>query len=187
MNYTLNFRENIGISDTCIIQVKRSLYKRYLILAKELYLLSEPSKKTPLLGEQRLTRLVGCTLMLCFALEAFVNDILFCKFPKIADQIEKLSLMKKLKKIMKIKSFCFVLSPEYAIAKDLINTRNIFAHYKPKYRLSTEEEEVVYNSITHQKVADFYRIVIKIFKCIVKLYKLETLFDWLIDYNEDIE
>jgi len=54
---------------------KIQFYKHYLILAKELYDLSKPNKKTPHLGDLRKRKLYGSIIFLALALESFINEI----------------------------------------------------------------------------------------------------------------
>jgi len=178
---TKELKDNVSITDSLTIEVKRGLHKRYLIIARELYKASEPNSETPNLGERRKGRLIVCLVIICFAIESFVNDVLQIKCGLCFDEVERKPLFEKVKKIYKNGNQNIL-----KIIHELIKTRNDLAHYKPNFRKPDDEIEIRYESIDHKKVAEFYSNTVKLMQAISKEQDLGEEFAWLIGYSEDI-
>lgn len=169
-------------------EIKRSIYKMYLIEARELYIASEPEKNTPFLGEKRRRKLILCALIICFALESYVNDFLFQAFPNDFTNRERDELKEKVKSLYKNKGDDFSIKSSFSTAIEMIQVRNTFAHYKPMFREEIEKEENYYNSLTHLKIAEYYKATITIMKEIAVIYTVKDSdeFEWIKDYSESI-
>lgn len=187
--FTMTLNDTIGMQDSPVKkEIKRSIYKMYLIEARELYVASEPEKNTPFLGEKRRRKLIICALIICFALEAYVNDFLFQAFPNDFTKRERGELKEKMKSLYKNKTNDFSTNPLFATVVEMILVRNTFAHYKPMFREEIEKEENYYNSLTHSKIAEYYKATITVMKEIAAIYKIEDSdeFDWLEDYPNNM-
>lgn len=178
------FIDKVPLTDTLDIQIKRALYKRYLIVAQSLYVESQPRKESPEIGEERKGKLIVCLITVCFALESFVNDLININYPNSFADIEYSSLKDKVKFLYNAKNIAVNKNPDYQTLARLINSRNIFAHYKPSFRSPTDDIEKEYEELDHNKIEEYYISVIRTFKDIVKKYEIESEFDWLMDYSE---
>lgn len=177
-------KDSLSIKDSNTFEVKRGLHKRYLIIARELYNSSDPNSKTPHLGERRKGRLIVCLIIICFALESFVNDILQITYSTNIAEIEKEPLKDKVKRLYKTSSI--TTDPIYDSIIELIKARNSFAHYKPNFRNPKDNLEKLNESIDHKKIADYYANTVILMQTISKEHDLAEEFAWLTDYSNDI-
>lgn len=145
---------------------KIAFHKICLILAKELYEISEPKKKSPYLGTQRKRRLYGAIVFLGFALESFINEIgiMYCK--KDFKRIERLTTVNKwliIPKLISKEIFDVGKEPFQSIDR-IFDYRNLFAHYKPRFKKWDAKEYKKIDEINHKLVKKFYNQTIQAMK-----------------------
>lgn len=172
-------------------QIKRELYKSYLILVRNLYQQSKPDMDAPKLGEIRKRFLVGSVIFLGFSMECFINDF-GARYVEDFDDLEKIETLSKFllfPKIAKENSSNIIKKSEksYASLKLLFQYRNFFAHYKPAFRQTDTKDEQRYIELDHAKVKDLYVQMIKILKIFNSQFHIfEDGDDWITSYSENI-
>jgi hypothetical protein len=172
-------------------QIKRELYKSYLILVRNLFQQSQPTLDAPKIGEIRKRFLIGSTIFLAFSMESFINDF-GEQYVEDFDDLEKMESLTKyllFPKLAKDNPAVIIKKSEhsYEALKLLFRYRNYFAHHKPAFRGTTSGEEQLYAELDHEKVQKLYVEMIKIFKAFNNQFHMfEDGDDWITDYSEDI-
>lgn len=154
--------------------LKIQFYKHYLILAKELYELSEPNKKTPILGDMRKRRLYGSIIFLAFALESFINEIGIEYLNSDFDEIERMPTVEKWYLIGNLKSkslFSKGKEPYQSIIK-LFKLRDKFAHDKPNFKDIDSKEYRKIRNINHKFVKNLHNNTIESFELLRKAFDI---------------
>lgn len=172
-------------------QIKRELYKSYLILVRNLYRQSEPDKITPNIGAIRKRFLVGSVIFLAFAMESFINDFgdRYVEDFEDFERIESLSKYLLFPIIAKDNPVAIVKKNEayYAALKLLFKYRNYFAHYKPAFRRREANEEKLYVDLDHKTVKNLYEKMIKLLKSFNDNFSMfKDGDDWITNYPEDV-
>lgn len=158
---------------------KIQFYKHYLILAKELYDLSKPNKKTPHLGDLRKRKLYGSIIFLALALESFINEIGIEYLNIEFNEIERMPTVKKWYIIGNLKSKSLFLKgkePFQSIDK-LFRLRNIFAHDKPEFKDIDSKVYREIRNINHKFVRNLYNNTIESFELLRKAFDIPDS-DW---------
>lgn len=153
-----------------------------MILAEELYRSSEPDKKCPYLGEQRRSRLFASIVFLGFALESFINEIGLEYYKNDFALLDRLPAQDKWIIIPKLKSRTVLergKEPFQSIAM-IFRYRNLFAHFKPQFKIETSKDYCEMKKIDHGLVKKFYARSIEGMCFLAKEFKLEDS-DWLED------
>ncbi len=172
-------------------EIKRELYKSYLILVRSLYLQSQPDLVSPQIGAIRKRFLVGSVIFLGFAMEAFINDF-GNKYVDDFEDLEKLETLSKFllfPRISRENSRAIIRKNEssYSSLKQLFKYRNYFVHYKPAFRRTNTNDERLYTELNHKKVKDLYSEMVKLLKLLNSHFKMfEDGDDWITYYSEDI-
>ncbi|SRR5258708_358664 len=172
-------------------EIKRELYKSYLILVKNLYQQSDPNENTPQIGAKRKRFLVGSVIFLAFAMESFINDFgdRFVEDFKDFEKIDSLNKFLLFPKIAKVNPSKIIKKNEisYSALKQLFKYRNYFVHYKPIYRSIETNEEKLYTQLDHEIVKNLYKEMIKILKKFNDHFLIfENDNDWITSYSDDI-
>jgi len=158
---------------------KIQFYKHYLILAKDLYDLSEPNRKTPHLGDMRKRKLYGSIIFLALALESFINEI-GIEYLNIAfDEIERMPTVKKWYIIGNLRSkslFKNGKEPFQSIDK-LFKLRNMFVHDKPRFKDVDSKVYLEIRNINHKFVRNLYNNTIESFELLRKAFDIPDS-DW---------
>ncbi len=172
-------------------QIKRELYKSYLILVRSLYQQSQPDFQAPKIGEKRKRFLVGSIIFLAFAMESFINDF-GERFVDNFEDFEKNEPKNKylvFPKLARENSAEIIKKSEhsYFALKSLFMYRNFFVHHKPAFRNSDTNEEQLYSELDHELVKILYIQMIKIIKSFNNQFNVFIeADDWITDYSEDI-
>lgn len=129
-----------------IMEIKRQLYKRYLILAKESFEKAEPTKKMPKIGEQKKGYLISSIIFLALSIESFLNEFGYDSVESY-DDLEKMNTLQKaiiLPKICTNPQAIFKKSDhKFTLLKELFNYRNLFVHQKPRFRNENSSNVIV--------------------------------------------
>lgn len=163
--------------------LKVQFYKHCLILARELYDLSEPQKNTPQLGDQRRRRLYGSILFLAFALESFINEIAIECCKEEFDSIDKLSALDKWDIIPKlaIHKRLFKKGEEpYQSIDRIFDYRNLFAHFKPQFKDESAKDYQKMRKVDHALTRKLFNNAVLVMRIISKEFNIQTM-DWLED------
>lgn len=172
-------------------EIKRELYKSYLILVRSLYRQSQPDLITPQIGAVRKRFLVGSVIFLSFAMEAFINDF-GDKYVDEFEDLEKLETLNKFllfPKIARNNPATVIRKGESSFSdlKQLFRYRNYFVHYKPTFRNAGTDYERLYSELNHTTVKDLYCKMISLFKLFNDHFRMfEDENDWISIYSEDI-
>lgn len=172
-------------------QIKRELYKSYLILVRNLYLQSKPDLVMPYIGTVEKRFLVGSVIFLAFAMEAFINDF-GDKYVEDFEDLEKMETLKKFllfPRISREKPLPIIKKnvSSYIALKELFRYRNYFVHYKPAFRGVNTRDEILYTELNHKKVKELYGKMIKLLKLLNNHFKMfKDGGDWINDCSEDI-
>lgn len=140
------------------IHFKIRFHKHCFILAEELYHASEPNKVTPQIGDMRMRRLYGAILFLAFALESFINEIIFDYFVDDRERIEKWSTIDKWLFVPKLQNkpgFDRGKEPFQTI-KNIFKYRDLFAHFKPQMKNINSCDYTLMRKVNHEMVRHFY-------------------------------
>jgi len=159
--------------------LKIQFYKHYLILAKDLYDLSEPNKQTPQLGDMRKRKLYGSIIFLALALESFVNEIGIEYLDDEFNEIERMPTVMKWYIIGNLKSkslFQKGKEPFQSIDK-LFKLRNMFAHDKPEFKDVDSKAYREISNINHKFVRNLYNNTIESFELLRKAFNIPDS-DW---------
>lgn len=171
-----------------IRQVRYSIQKRYLILARELFNLAEPKRNTPSISEQRQGRLWGSITFIAFALEASINEFIFEHCKKESHALERMSTPDKwliIPRLFNNRDWDFGNEPLQSIKK-IFSIRDVLVHYKPAWKeMRDEDYSIPRIKISFDLVREHYRQAIKAMQGIYGKCGLDIP-DWLIDYSEDI-
>lgn len=172
-------------------EIKRELYKSYLILVRNLYLQSQPDLVMSQIGAVRKRFLVGSIIFLGFAMEAFINDF-GDKYIDDFEDLERLETLNKFllfPKISREKPSAIIRKSEssYSALKQLFKYRNYFVHYKPTFRAINTNDERLYTELNHEIIKDLYGQMIRLLKILNNQFKMfKNGDDWISDYSEDI-
>ena len=172
-------------------EIKRELYKSYLILVRNLYKQSEPDRVAPKIGAIRKRFLFGSIMFLAFAMESFINDFgkRYVEDFEDFEKIESLNKFLLFPKIAKTNPTTIVKKSEstYAALKLLFRYRNYFVHYKPAFRNTSTNDERLYTELDHKKVEDLYKGMVRLLRLFNNHFLMFTGGDdWIIGYPDDI-
>jgi hypothetical protein len=172
-------------------EIKRELYRSYLILVRNMYQQSEPDRNTPQIGAIRKRFLVGSVTFLALAMESFINDF----GDRLVDDFEDFEKMDSLNKflifpkIARMNPTVIINKSEapYAALKLLFRYRNFFVHYKPAFRTTNAGDERIYEELDHRKVKDLYKRMVELLRLFNNTFLIfEGENDWITSYSEDI-
>ena len=172
-------------------EIKRELYKSYLILVRNLYQQSQPDVVTPQMGAVRKRFLVGSIIFLGFAMEAFINDfgdMYIDDFDEL-EQIDTLNKFLLFPRIARENPSAIIKKGEatYSALKQLFKYRNYFVHYKPAFRGTNTNDERLYTELNHPTVKELYGKMIKLLKLLNNHFKIfEDGDDWISGYSEEV-
>lgn len=173
-----------------MIEIKRQLYKRYLIITKELFERAEPNFKSPAIGEKRKGYLISALIFLALSIESFINEFGY-ENVEAYDDIEKIDTIQK---IIILPQICKMPNPvikksdiEYANLKELFQYRNLFVHQKPKFRNRMSSQEQGYDSVDFDLLRKHYKNIVKIMKLFQIKHKINVESeDWITIQSESI-
>lgn len=172
-------------------QIKRELYKSYLILVRNLYYQSQPNLEAPKIGEIRKRFLVGSVVFLSFSMESFINDF-GERYVEDFDDFEKMETLNKyllFPKIANENASPIIKKSEqsYASLRLLFHYRNIFVHHKPAFRSKEAKDEKLYSGLDHKIIQNLYVQMILILKSFNNQFHMfQDGDDWISAYSEDI-
>lgn len=173
------------------LEIKRELYKSYLILARVLFQQSNPNLTTPAVGDKNKRFLAGSIMFLAFAMESFINDF-GERYVEEFEDLEKIEPINKFlifPKLTKTKRSSIVKKSEvsYSSLKILFKYRNYFVHYKPAFRNTATTDEQLYENLNHAEVVRLYKHMINLMKKINAQYHMfKGGNDWIGIYSENI-
>ena len=166
-----------------ITQMQKIQFYKYCInLAEDLYRYSEPTKKSPSISENRRSNLYGAILFLSFALESFINEVGIEYCPEDITAIENITMPDKWYLIPKLQSkklFNKGKEPYQSIAT-IYKYRNLFVHFKPKYKDVNSKDYQSMREVTHALVKKLYNNTIKAMKIIRNNFNIPEM-EWLED------
>jgi len=171
-------------------QLKRQLYKRYLILAKDFYNQAEPEKMSPYIGDHRKGYLIASLIFIALAVESFINEFGY-DFVEGFDDYENIKTLQKiiiLPQISKNPNIVIKKSDnKYALLRELFQYRNFFVHQKPKFRDLDSPIEKQYETIDFKLLSKHYKNVIAIMKLFQDKFNIyEADKDWISEHPENI-
>lgn len=142
----------------------KKLYKKYLALAKEQFINSDPSKNhSKYINEHRKVYLINCLILIELALESFINDFGY-NYVINYEYLERISIKNRIIILPKIskyhaKEIIHEKDNLYTRLNNLIKYRNIFVH-----RDAEEKLDKAFERVNHELVNEFYVAVIDLFK-----------------------
>lgn len=172
-------------------EIKRELYKSYLILASNLFRQSLP-EGMPHLGTRKQRFLIGSVTFIAFAMESFINDF-GNKYVHDFEDLERMETLTKFLLFPKLsESNPTNIIPkggsEYKNLKKLFQYRNLFVHYKPAFRNNHSLEERLLGELNHNVVRMEFSSSVRIIKLFNGHFGMfQEGDDWITDYSTDIE